>query len=488
MRDETLAVHAGYETDPTTKSVVRAHLPDGGLRVRRRPARRRPLQPRGRGQHLHAHHEPHRGRAREARRGDGGRHRRPGPVGRLCGHQLRHPDHRQGRRQHRLGAAALRRHLHALRAHAARARASTSASPRTTAPRRSRSSSTTRPRPSSSSPSATPPATSPTSKAIADDGPQPRRPGHRRLHGLHARADQAHRVGRGHRHPLHDQVHRRPRQLARRHDRRQRQLPLGRARRPLPMLIEPEPAYHGVSYTETFGPAAFIARARTVPLRNTGSAISPLNAFLILQGIQTLPIRMERHVENAKAVAKHLQDHPQVEWVSYAGLPDSPYYELAQKYTGGKPSGPAQLRGQGRLRARRQVLRRAQALQAPGQHRRRALAGGTPGLDHASPDDARGAGHGRRHARPHPPVRRHRAHRRHHRGPRPGPGSLASGEPRTTPRLESLGRGSRFPAPGQATSRLHLRDNGHSSRSRYWFWPRTRCRLPCSRLEASAAR
>jgi O-acetylhomoserine (thiol)-lyase len=106
-----------------------------------------------------------------------------------------------------------------------------------------------------------------------------------------------------------------------------------------PMLTEPEPAYHGVRYTETFGPAAFIARARTVPLRNTGSAISPLNAFLILQGIQTLPVRMERHVENAMAVAKHLQAHPLVEWVSYAGLPESPYYELAQKYTGGKPSG-----------------------------------------------------------------------------------------------------------------------------------------------------
>ncbi len=106
-----------------------------------------------------------------------------------------------------------------------------------------------------------------------------------------------------------------------------------------PMLTEPEPAYHGVRYTETFGPAAFIARARTVPLRNTGSAISPLNAFLILQGIQTLPVRMERHVDNAMAVAAHLQEHPQVEWVSYAGLPDSPYYELAQKYTGGKPSG-----------------------------------------------------------------------------------------------------------------------------------------------------
>jgi O-acetylhomoserine (thiol)-lyase len=106
-----------------------------------------------------------------------------------------------------------------------------------------------------------------------------------------------------------------------------------------PMLIEPEPAYHGVSYTETFGPAAFIARARTVPLRNTGSAISPFNAFLILQGIQTLPIRMERHVENTQAVAEYLQGHDQVEWVSYAGLPDSPYYALAQKYTDGKPSG-----------------------------------------------------------------------------------------------------------------------------------------------------
>ena len=106
-----------------------------------------------------------------------------------------------------------------------------------------------------------------------------------------------------------------------------------------PMLSEPEPAYHGVVYTEAFGPAAYIARARTVPLRNTGSALSPLNAWLILQGLQTLPIRIERHVQNAKAVAKHLQDHPQVEWVHYAGLPDSPYYELAQKYTGGNPSG-----------------------------------------------------------------------------------------------------------------------------------------------------
>jgi len=105
-----------------------------------------------------------------------------------------------------------------------------------------------------------------------------------------------------------------------------------------PMLNNPEPSYHGVVYTEALGPAAFIGRARTVPLRNTGSAISPFNAFLILQGIETLALRMERHTENALAVANYLNDHDSVAWVSYAGLPSSPYYELAQKYTDGKPS------------------------------------------------------------------------------------------------------------------------------------------------------
>ncbi len=106
-----------------------------------------------------------------------------------------------------------------------------------------------------------------------------------------------------------------------------------------PMLNTPEPSYHGVVYTEAMGPAAFIARARTVPLRNTGAAISPLNAFLILQGIETLALRMERHCDNALAVARYLKQHPDVAWVSYGGLPTSPYYDLAQKYTGGKPSG-----------------------------------------------------------------------------------------------------------------------------------------------------
>jgi O-acetylhomoserine (thiol)-lyase len=105
-----------------------------------------------------------------------------------------------------------------------------------------------------------------------------------------------------------------------------------------PMLNNPEPAYHGVVYTEALGPAAYIGRARTVPLRNTGSALSPFNAFLFLQGIETLPLRMERHVRNAMSVAEHLEKHPAVAWVSYPGLKSSPYYQLAQKYTRGRPS------------------------------------------------------------------------------------------------------------------------------------------------------
>jgi O-acetylhomoserine (thiol)-lyase len=107
-----------------------------------------------------------------------------------------------------------------------------------------------------------------------------------------------------------------------------------------PQLTSPEPAYHGVVYTDAFGPAAYIARTRTVPLRNTGSAISPFNAFLIIQGLETLALRMERHVQNAQAVAEFLRDHPRVAWVQYAGLPESEYYALAQKYT---PKGPSAL-------------------------------------------------------------------------------------------------------------------------------------------------
>ena len=104
-------------------------------------------------------------------------------------------------------------------------------------------------------------------------------------------------------------------------------------------LNEPDVSYHGVVYTEALGPAAYIARARVVPLRNMGAAISPFNAFLILQGIETLPLRMDRICDNTLAVAQFLRQHPKVRWVRYAGLPDDPYHALAQRYLGGRATG-----------------------------------------------------------------------------------------------------------------------------------------------------
>ncbi|MCY4325706.1 MAG: aminotransferase class I/II-fold pyridoxal phosphate-dependent enzyme [Betaproteobacteria bacterium] len=106
-----------------------------------------------------------------------------------------------------------------------------------------------------------------------------------------------------------------------------------------PMLNQPDPSYHGVVYTEALGEAAFIGRCRVVPLRNTGSAMAPHSAFLLLQGLETLPLRMERHCTNAQTIAEHLQDHSQVKWVKYAGLPTSEYHDLAQKFMNGKASG-----------------------------------------------------------------------------------------------------------------------------------------------------
>jgi O-acetylhomoserine (thiol)-lyase len=104
-------------------------------------------------------------------------------------------------------------------------------------------------------------------------------------------------------------------------------------------LNEPDESYHGVVYTEALGPAAYIGRARVVPLRNMGAAISPFNSFLILQGIETLPVRMDRICENTLAVAQFLQSHPAVSWVNYAGLPAHPSHALVQRYMGGRASG-----------------------------------------------------------------------------------------------------------------------------------------------------
>ena len=106
-----------------------------------------------------------------------------------------------------------------------------------------------------------------------------------------------------------------------------------------PVMNEPDPSYHGVIYTEALGPAAYIGRCRVVPLRNTGAAISPFNAFQILQGLETLGLRMERHCENAEKLARYLDKHEKVKWVKYAALPDSPYHEVCQRITGGRASG-----------------------------------------------------------------------------------------------------------------------------------------------------
>ncbi|GLP98922.1 hypothetical protein GCM10007891_07760 [Methylophaga thalassica] len=106
-----------------------------------------------------------------------------------------------------------------------------------------------------------------------------------------------------------------------------------------PMLNEPDPSYHGVVYTEALGPAAYIGRCRVIPLRNTGSALSPHSAFLLMQGLETLGLRMERHCENALKVANYLQQHPKVEWVNYAALENSPYHAVCQKITKGQASG-----------------------------------------------------------------------------------------------------------------------------------------------------
>ncbi|MDD2926589.1 O-acetylhomoserine aminocarboxypropyltransferase/cysteine synthase family protein [Rhodoferax sp.] len=118
-----------------------------------------------------------------------------------------------------------------------------------------------------------------------------------------------------------------------------------------PQFSEPDASYHGVVFNEALEEAAFIGRARLVPLRNIGAAISPFNVFLILQGIETLALRLDRITDNAIKVARHLQAHPKVTWVNYAGLPEHKDHALALKYLGGKPSGILTFGIQGGLEA-----------------------------------------------------------------------------------------------------------------------------------------
>ena len=189
-------------------------------------------------------------------------------------------------------------------------------------------------------------------------------------------------------------------------------------------FTEPDPSYHGLSYTTAFGPLAFILKARVQGLRDTGAALSPFNAFLLLQGIETLHLRMERHSQNALAVAKHLEQHPGVEWVNYPGLESSPYHARAKKYL---PTGAGALvtfgikagigRGYDAGKKLIDTLKLFSLLANIGDAK---VAGDSPGLDHASAAFGGGAGSDRRHARAGAAFGGNRGHSRH--SGRPGSG------------------------------------------------------------------
>ena len=194
-----------------------------------------------------------------------------------------------------------------------------------------------------------------------------------------------------------------------------------------PTMTEPYPGYDGLVYLDSYGPSAFHMRARTEGLRDFGACMSPQNAFLILQGVETLPLRMERHMANTREIVKFLA-------TPRGGRVRHP--SLARHARGPSPGqeAPAQgrrldrdLRGQGRSRGRAPLHRGLRARLASGQRGRRQDARDPSGLDHAPPGRRRGA-RGRRRRRGHdPPLGRARGSGRHHRGPRPGPASRAAG-------------------------------------------------------------
>ena len=135
-------------------------------------------------------------------------------------------------------------------------------------------------------------------------------------------------------------------------------VPLGRARERFPMFNQPEPAFHGVVFARDFPEPPF-APGRASTLRNTGATLSPFNAFLLLQGLETLAVRLERHEANARAVADYLADDPRVAWVSFAGFPDHPYHHLAERYLDGRVPSIVTFGVRGRLRRRDRLVRRA---------------------------------------------------------------------------------------------------------------------------------
>ncbi len=189
-----------------------------------------------------------------------------------------------------------------------------------------------------------------------------------------------------------------------------------------PMFNQPEPAFHGVVFARDFPERPFTVRARSTQLRNSGATLSPFNAFLLLQGLETMAVRLERHEANARAVADYLAADPRVAWVSFAGLPRPSLPPPGRSLPARARAVHRHLRGRGGLRGGTGLLRCAPARQAAAQSGRRQDPGHPSGLHHPPPAVRRGAGEGRYPAGDDPAVHRDRAHRRHHRRHRPGPG------------------------------------------------------------------
>ena len=183
---------------------------------------------------------------------------------------------------------------------------------------------------------------------------------------------------------------------------------------------EPDKSYHGMIYAQHFGARAYIERARSVYQRTMGSVLSPFNAFLLLQGIETIALRMERHVENAQKVAAFLKDDPRVAWINYAGFAESPYFDLVQKYLGGRAPSLFTFGIKGGLDAGKEFydsLKLVTRLVNIGDAKSLACHPASTTHRQMSPEEQRAS---RRPSRDHPIIDRHRAHRRYHRGYRSG--------------------------------------------------------------------
>ena len=196
-----------------------------------------------------------------------------------------------------------------------------------------------------------------------------------------------------------------------------------------PMFNQPEPAFHGVVFARDFPERPFTVRARSTQLRNSGATLSPFNAFLLLQGLETMAVRLERHEANARAVADYLAADSRVAWVSFAGFPDHPYHHLVERYLHGRVPSIITFGVAGGYEAGLAFFDALQLDQAAAQSGGRQDPRHPSGLHHPPPAVRRGAGEGRHPAGDDPPVHRHRAHRRHHRRHRPGLGQAGPHRP-----------------------------------------------------------